>query len=140
MCRGALHYAFRLYTQLSRDRLVGCRCSCDTFERPELGNIKGGLRLGYVDAAATFRNRKVALSLVNRHISEPAVVEVRVNGDKGSKLVRPYVMEADRFDATPDFGRPDEIRLVRLPAFETDPPFEVTVPPHSVAFYVIGPP
>jgi len=83
-----------------------------------------------LDSVATVRSDgRLAVSLVNKHASEPLTVDIEAFG-KGGTL---YTVSGDSIDAYNDVETPDRIKVTEMMAEKDEP---IALPPHSVSVFV----
>jgi len=129
-----LYYPFLLYQAMEPVSLMAV-ANCPTYTSDSLGNVEAQRGVPYLDAAATrdWLNRRLAISLVNRHPYRKAhLVTVlrgfdRLKPGRGWQLCTPNPMAADTLDA-PHRVQP---RPVNPPSRRGDR-FTIELPPASI--------
>jgi alpha-N-arabinofuranosidase len=130
----ALYYPFILYQAMEPVSLLAS-ASCPTYSINRLGNVEAQAAVPYLDAAATrdWLNRRLAISLVNRHPYSKARLTTALRGFERLKPCRGWQLSARHPMAANTLETPGRVQLrqVARPARKGDR-FSIELPPSSI--------
>ncbi len=128
----SIYHPFLLFAREAGRFLVPVEVKSDSYCTPPLGLIPALDKVPYLDASATLSLGKdrVALFLVNRHLSEEMAVEVEVSGL--------LVLWAKLNTLTAASPSDHVVRLEKSELAVNGPRLELSLAPHSIAALIVG--
>ena len=128
----SIYHPFLLFAREAGRFLVPARVESDSYCTPPLGLIPALDKVPYLDVSATLSLGKdrVAVFLVNRHLTQEMVVDVEWSGF--------LVLWAKLSALTASSPADCEVRLEKSELPVSGSSLELSMPPHSMAVLVIG--